>query len=97
MRKYQVIEDRQGGSFGTGRVYTAMEWLDGALEWAECDCNVELQHQLCQYKEMLALDPSLEQEVIEFIDCTWDITLAEVKPINIKYQDKKVLVPVHIK
>lgn len=97
MRKYQVIEDRQGGSFGTGRVYTAMEWLDGALEWADSDGNEELQRLLYHYKEKLALDPSLEQQVIELIDCTWDITLAEVKPINIKYQDKKVLVPVHIK
>ena len=35
--RYRVVRDYQGGEFGMGRDYTAMEWLEQMTEWSEMD------------------------------------------------------------
>ena len=37
MKRYIVIRDYQGGSFGMFRAYTAKEWGEQAYEWADSD------------------------------------------------------------
>ena len=36
-KKYRVVLDQQGGEFGMGRDFTALEWLEQAVEWRDAD------------------------------------------------------------
>lgn len=67
-KRYYVKEDRQGGCFGMDRLYTIEEWREQAKEWCEMDDN----DGLWQYMDKLPKD-----QVIDFIDDMWTITLEE--------------------
>lgn len=71
MKKYRVIEDLQGGSFGMDRDYTIEQWREQALEWAEMDENDGLIEKL----ESLS-----ESDVLPFIAEFWQLEFAEVIP-----------------
>lgn len=66
--KYECIEDRQGGDFAVGVIANANEWRNIARSWADNDnwSNAKT-----------LLKNATEQEIINFIDDMWEITLVK--------------------
>lgn len=93
MKRYEVVEDYQGGDFGMGRQYTAEEWLNQAVEWRDSDdswgdwgegtdCYGTKHHDEREWfidfwKHMIA--DGKEQELIDYIADMWQINIQEVK------------------
>ena len=79
MKKYRVVEDYQGGSFGMGRDYTAKEWLEQMTEWQLADGldteDVETGIMYWQNK----IKQGKEQELIDYIAEVWKLRFEEVK------------------
>ena len=77
-RQWYVTEDRQGGEFGFGRLYTAEQWLDQACEWLESDGAFndawEEEAYRAKWETVIAKNP---QDFIDCIDEVWAITLVE--------------------
>lgn len=82
MKRYSVVEDRQGGGFGMGRCYTAEEWLQQAYEWRESDDSwgdydgegVDSPQAFLKYWRGVIAD-GREQELIDYISDIWDIDI----------------------
>ena len=66
--EYICIEDRQGGTWGVGRVMTAEEWGETASSWAESDGWEDPE-------EPLLKNFNSEQDCINFIQDLWEITI----------------------
>lgn len=74
--KYEVIRDRQGGSFGMDRQYTADEWRKQAIEWLDTDGTFETEQDKSNYETTLAkMD---DTELIEYIADMWDLEFKKV-------------------
>ena len=81
MKKYLVVEDRQGGEFGMGRHYTAAEWLQQAVEWRGTDgWEDEDRTEFIKYWSKIINDGK-EQELIDYIADVWDLEMEEVKKV----------------
>lgn len=89
MRRYVVVEDRQGGGFGMGRCYTAEEWLEQAVEWRDSDdswgdygegvdCygnkHLDSRSWFIKFWKRVIKDGK-EQELIDYISEIWDIDI----------------------
>lgn len=79
MKKYRVIRDYQGGSFGMDRDYTAKQWLEQMIEWADADGwdweDMETSHMYWQNK----INQGKEKELIDYIAEVWTLEFEEVK------------------
>lgn len=74
-KKYVVVHDRQGGSFGMGRIYARKEWAEQAFEWSDTDGAFETDDEANDYQQMLT--EMTEQEVIDYIADMWELDFAE--------------------
>lgn len=79
MKKYRVIRDYQGGSFGMDRDYTAKQWLEQMIEWSDADGwdweDMETSHMYWQNK----INQGKEKELIDYIAEVWSLEFEEVK------------------
>jgi hypothetical protein len=81
VRYFCVIKDRQGGSFGMDRVYTAKEWGEQAYDWADSD-DYE-----CP-EEWLLENHENEDALITYIADWWELDFAELnEEQKIKYEE----------
>ena len=93
MKKYRVVEDLQGGEFGMGRDYTALEWLEQATEWRDSDdswgdygegidCydnkHLDSRSWFIKFWKKIIAD-NREQELIDYISDIWGLRFEEVK------------------
>lgn len=76
---YYVTRDRQGGSFGMGRLYTAYEWLEQAVEWWDDDGFWETDEERSDfiYEWLCKINAGFEEEMIEYISNMWELDLEE--------------------
>lgn len=75
MKKYICVNDFQGGSFGMYRTYTAEEWGEQAMEWADSDSS--------EYPEQWLLENFRnEEELINSISEIWEIQIEELSADN---------------
>ena len=65
--KYICTRDLQGGSFSVGRIQTAEEWKQTAMEWCWQDDAEELMEELEKITE--------EKEIIDFIREIWELEI----------------------
>lgn len=79
MKKYRVIRDYQGGSFGMDRDYTANEWLEQMTDWQVADgCNDEdVKAEMVYWQNQI--ERGKEQELIDYIAEVWQLEFEEVK------------------
>jgi hypothetical protein len=89
MKKYIVIRDYQGGSFGMCRDYTAKEWGEQAYEWADSDGSEYADQWLLEnFTKNYSTDKngnkhySTEQDLINTIADIWEIELVELDKNN---------------
>lgn len=93
MNKYRVVRDLQGGEFGTGRNYTAKEWLEQAVEWRDSDdswgdygegvdCygdkHLDSRTWFIKFWNKIIKD-GREQELIDYIADVWSLEFEKVK------------------
>lgn len=74
---YYVTCDRQGGSFGMGRLYTAYEWLEQAVDWSVADGMESEDLFEFTYRWLHEINNGNEQELIDYISDMWEIDLEE--------------------
>lgn len=74
-KKYICVNDFQGGSFGMYRTYTAEEWRQQAIEWADMDGWEEADKEF-NFKN--------EQNLINYICEIWEIQIEELSIDNIE-------------
>lgn len=86
MKKYRVIKDLQGGEFGMGRDYTALEWLEQASEWRDSDgswgdyeSDGEDTREYFESFWKQVIKDGKEQELIDYISDIWQLEFEEVK------------------
>ena len=79
MKVYYVSCDRQGGSFGMGRLYTAYEWLEQAVDWWDQDdfWEDELERSDFIYNWLHEINYGGEDKMIEYIADTWELEIVE--------------------
>lgn len=89
MKKYIVIRDYQGGSFGMFRAYTAKGWGEQAYEWADSDDSEYPDQWLFENftKGHYTDDNNIvhnftEQDLINAIADMWEIELVELDKNN---------------
>ena len=76
-KKYICVNDFQGGSFGMYRTYTAKEWGEQAMEWADSDGS--------EYADQWLLENfENEERLINDIQEMWEIQLEELSIDNIE-------------
>jgi hypothetical protein len=78
-KKYRVVEDYQGGSFGMDRDFTAEEWLEQMAEWQDADgCDDEdIKNSVAYWQKKI--EDGEEQDLIDYIAEVWTIRFEEVK------------------
>lgn len=79
MKRYRVIRDYQGGEFGMGRDYTAMEWLEQMIEWSEMDGVDEQDIKDMQEYWKNEIEFGREQGLIDHIAEVWQLEFEEVE------------------
>lgn len=79
MKRYRVIKDYQGGEFGMGRDYTAMEWLEQMIEWSEMDGMDEQDIKDMQEYWKNEIEFGREQGLIDHIAEVWQLEFEEVE------------------
>lgn len=78
MKKYRVVIDYQGGSFGKNRVYTAEEWLEQALDWLDADgLDDESLEEIRKFYNA-ELEKGNEEQIIDYIATMWDLAFEQV-------------------
>lgn len=77
--RYRVVRDYQGGEFGMGRDYTAMEWLEQMIEWSEMDGVDEQDIKDMQEYWKNEIEFGREQGLIDHIAEVWQLEFEEVK------------------
>lgn len=75
-RKWRVVRDYQGGSFGMGRDYTSREWAEQAIEWLEADGCDDIDEWRKSFDDMLQAGD--EDGVIAEIASVWDLEFEEI-------------------
>lgn len=90
MKRYEVVEDLQGGDFGMGRQYTAGEWLGQMVDWRDSDGSWgewgdghngykdDRKTAIKWWREHIKT-PKGEQDLIDYISEMWQINIQEVK------------------
>lgn len=73
VERYEVVRDRQGGSFGTDRQYTIEEWREQALDWAMADDWDE--------KNLEFIRNMPADKVIEYVSEMWDLDIERVNRV----------------
>ena len=74
-KKYICVRDFQGGSFGMYRTYTAKEWGEQAMQWADSDGS--------EYTDQWLIENfKNEKSLIEAIQDMWEIQLEELSLDN---------------
>lgn len=79
MKRYRVVRDYQGGEFGMGRDYTAMEWLEQMIEWSEMDGVDEQDIKDMQEYWKNEIEFGREQGLIDHIAEVWQLEFEEVE------------------
>lgn len=79
MKRYEVVRDLQGGSFGMDRQFTAKEWLEQAREWCSLDDDTETDNILERWGKELDKGERNEEGVIDYIAEMWQLDIREVK------------------
>lgn len=81
---YYVSCDRQGGTFGMGRLFTATEWLEQAINWADNDnwWTTDEDEEEKYRKEFISNSEQLikegkEQDFIDYIADVWELDFEE--------------------
>lgn len=74
---YYVVCDRQGGSFGMGRLYDAYEWLEQAVDWSRSDGMSDEDLFEFTYEWLHEINNGNEEKFMEFISDFWEIDFAE--------------------
>jgi predicted nuclease with TOPRIM domain len=69
-KKFKVIADLQGGTFGMDREYTLKEWKQQALDWADSEASGEL------YKD---INKTPLKNIIDTISEIWQLEFKEIK------------------
>ncbi len=88
MKQYRVIEDLQGGTFGMGRVYTAEEWLEQALDWLDADGTDPMALDDIENYYRREIAKGNEQAVIDYIAEMWQLEFEEITETQKQiYQD----------
>lgn len=77
MRRYEVVADLQGGSFGMGKQYTAEEWAEQACDWLEADGCSTVEEVRAYWLSEIA--EGREEVVISTIAELWQLDIQEVK------------------
>lgn len=77
--RYRVVRDYQGGEFGMGRDYTAMEWLEQMIEWSEMDGVDEQDIKDMQEYWKNEIEFGREQGLIDYIAEVWQLEFEEVE------------------
>lgn len=77
--RYRVVRDYQGGEFGMGRDYTAMEWLEQMIEWSEMDGVDEQDIKDMQEYWKNEIEFGREQGLIDHIAEVWQLEFEEVE------------------
>ena len=80
-RKWQVIRDLQGGSFGMNRVYDLKDWVETAVEWSMSEGNTELAKALRVMIEKVSSEEE-ENKTLGFIAEMWGLEFEEVENDN---------------
>lgn len=80
MKKYRVIRDYQGGSFGMDRDYTAKEWLEQMLEWRNADGvdDEDVERERGYWTKAIET-PYGESMLIDYIAEVWQLEFEEAK------------------
>ena len=75
MKVYYVSCDRQGASFGMGRLYTAYEWLEQAVDWWDSDDFWESDNERAEflYNWLHRINSGEEDQMIEYISEIWEL------------------------
>ena len=83
-RYYYVTCDRQGGSFGMGRLYTAYQWLEQAVEWHDHDdfweSDIERQNFIEQWS--FEITNGNEDDFMEYVSDLWELDFEQGDPEN---------------
>lgn len=89
-KKYRVVLDQQGGEFGMGRDFTALEWLEQAVEWRDADDSwgdygneKQLDHRawfIRYWKRMIR--QGKEADLINYIADIWSLVFEEISDDN---------------
>lgn len=74
---YYVTYDRQGGSFGMGRLYTAYEWLEQAVDWSVANGMESEDLFEFTYRWLHEINNGNEQELIDYIADVWELDFEE--------------------
>lgn len=79
MKKYRVVRDYQGGSFGMDRDYTAKEWLEQMTDWQVADGqdDEDAKAEIAYWQNKI--ERGKEQELIDHIAEVWQLEFEEVK------------------
>jgi len=74
---YYVSCDRQGSTFGMGRLYTAYEWLEQAVTWSVAD-GMESED-LFEFTShwLHEINNGNEQKLIDYIADIWELDFEE--------------------
>ena len=90
-KKYICVRDFQGGSFGMYRTYTAKEWGEQAMEWADSDGSEYADQWLFEnfsknyyINEKNEKKYNTEEDLINAIADMWEIQLEELSIDNIE-------------
>ena len=90
-KKYICVRDFQGGSFGMYRTYTAKEWGEQAMEWADSDGSEYADQWLLEnfsknyyVNEKNEKKYNTEEDLINAIADMWEIQLEELSIDNIE-------------
>lgn len=70
MKRYKVVQDLQGGSFGVDRNFTLKEWREQAIQWANMDEDFTLARRLERYEIK-------NKDLLPFIASWWSLEFAE--------------------
>ena len=78
-RRWYVLNDLQGGSFGMYRLYTAEEWLDQVIDWSESDGTFDEDSYTVEDFEKFwePIIRSNPQEFIDYISDLWELEMVE--------------------
>lgn len=77
MKVYYVSCDRQGGCFGMGRLFTAYEWLEQAVDWLDSDGIEEEDKAEFLYSWLHEINNGNGDKLIDYIADYWELELTE--------------------
>lgn len=83
VKRYLVVEDRQGGEFGMGRHYTVEQWIEQAIDWHDGDEFFENKEAEEKFRQELLKGAKEKGDwyVLNYISDMWDIEFEEIKKV----------------